>query len=337
MLPAISRRIPEDVHARVQELGWDTIPYLRKGRFKILDRYSGLTGEGQRAIRDPSDTGRPSLLVGAKNHLLPRSPAQHIMPRVVFIGLGLNDEKGMTIEGLEAARQADRVFAEFYTSTMPNLQLSKLEDMIGKKVEVLTRTQLEDENGKRILASAECERVAFLVPGDPMIATTHVALRLELARKRIESRIIHGASIFSSVCGATGLQSTKFGRSTTLPRDGPVPPSVIEAINENRARKLHTLLLLELKTDGKSPLTVKSAIARISETHSDIAHWLAVGVARIGSRDQQVRAAKAAKLLELDLGAVPHSLVFPGKLHFMEAEALKAFAGASDADLEGSL
>ncbi len=259
------------------------------------------------------------------------------MPQVVFIGLGLNDERGMTIEGLEAARQADRVFAEFYTSTMPSLKLSKLEDMIGKKVEVLTRTQLEEENGKRILASAERERVAFLVPGDPMIATTHVTLRLELARTGIESRIIHSASIFSAVCGATGLQNYKFGKSTTLPRDEPVPPSVIEAVMENRARKLHTLLLLELKTDGKPQLTVKSAIARILERQGDIVDWLAVGVARIGSHDQQVRAAKAARLLELDFGAVPHSLVFPGKLHFMEAEALKAFAGASDADLEGSL
>jgi len=62
-----------------------------------------------------------------------------------------------------------------------------------------------------------------------------------------------------------------------------------------------------------------------------------VGVARLGSRDQQVMSAKAGRLVELDFGAVPHSLVFPGKLHFMEVEALKAFAGASDADLEGSL
>jgi KaiC/GvpD/RAD55 family RecA-like ATPase len=46
---------PEDVQARMQEFGWDIIPYLRKGRFKILDCYSGLTGEGQGAIRDPSD------------------------------------------------------------------------------------------------------------------------------------------------------------------------------------------------------------------------------------------------------------------------------------------
>jgi KaiC/GvpD/RAD55 family RecA-like ATPase len=46
---------PEDVEARMREFGWDIIPYLRKGRLKIIDCYSGLTGEGQGAIRDPSD------------------------------------------------------------------------------------------------------------------------------------------------------------------------------------------------------------------------------------------------------------------------------------------
>ncbi len=259
------------------------------------------------------------------------------MAQVVFIGLGLNDEKGLTLEGLEAARQADKVFGEFYTSTMPNLQLNKLEDMMGKKVEVLTRTQLEDENGRRILSSAERDRVAFLVPGDPMIATTHVALRLELARKGIESRIIHGASIFSAVCGSTGLQSYKFGKSTSLPRDEPTPPSVIEVIRENRSRNLHTLLLLELKADGETQLTIGTALVKLNRAYREVSDWLAVGVARLGSQNQQVRAAKASRLGTFDFGAVPHSLVFPGRLHFMEAEALKAFAGASDADLEGSL
>lgn len=46
---------PEDVQRRMRDFGWDIIPYLRKGHLKILDCYSGLTGEGQGAIRDPSD------------------------------------------------------------------------------------------------------------------------------------------------------------------------------------------------------------------------------------------------------------------------------------------
>ena len=259
------------------------------------------------------------------------------MPPVIFIGLGLGDEKGLTLEGLDAAREADRVFAEFYTSIMPQLQLSKLEDIIGKKVELLTRSHLEDENGERIMSSASRERAVLLVPGDPMVATTHVALRFALAKKGIESRIIHNASIFSAVCGSTGLQNYKFGKSTTLPRDEPTPSSVPETIRENRSRNLHTLLLLELKTDGKAQLTIGGALSKLTRARTDIADWLAVGVARLGCQDQEIRAGRADKLQKVDFGTVPHSIVFPGKLHFMEADALRVFAGASDQDLEGSL
>src|SRR5690348_1426762 len=152
---------------------------------------------------------------------------------LTFIGLGLNSEKGMTLEGLEEARRADSAYGEFYTNIMPNLDLKRLEKEIGKKVEVLSRTQLEDEGGQKLLTAAGKERVVFLVPGDPLIATTHISLRLSLAKMGIISRIVHAPSIISAVCGATGLQSYKFGKSTTVPRDQPLPKSVIETISGN--------------------------------------------------------------------------------------------------------
>jgi archaeal flagellar protein FlaH len=46
---------PEDVQARMGEFGWDIISSLRKGRLKIIDCYSGLAGQGEGALRDPSD------------------------------------------------------------------------------------------------------------------------------------------------------------------------------------------------------------------------------------------------------------------------------------------
>src|SRR5207248_2072844 len=122
--------------------------------------------------------------------------------------------------------------------------------MVGRKITVLTRTQLEDENAEEILRSAENGRVALLVPGDPMIATTHVSLRLALAKRNIPSRIVHGTSVVSAICGATGLQSFKFGKSVTLPGAGEtVPTSVLETLRENLARRLHTLLLLDIAPD----------------------------------------------------------------------------------------
>src|SRR6058998_3156107 len=147
---------------------------------------------------------------------------------VAFIGLGLNDEKGLTIEGLEEARQANSVFAEFYTNTMPGLDRKKLELLLGKKVVVLNRVQLEDEEGKPIVEAAERGKVALLVPGDPMTATTHISIRLGLARRGIPSRIIHGPSVTSAGCGRTGLQSYTFGKSVTLPKEPGVPGSCLE-------------------------------------------------------------------------------------------------------------
>src|SRR5438093_4336800 len=52
---------PEDVQARMTEFGWDIISHLRKGRLKIIDCYSGLAGQGEGAIKDPSDLTEPKM------------------------------------------------------------------------------------------------------------------------------------------------------------------------------------------------------------------------------------------------------------------------------------
>ena len=55
---------------------------------------------------------------------------------------------------------------------------------------------------------------------------------------------------------------------------------------------------------------------------------LAIGIARAGSNTPAVKASTVRELLNYGFGEPPYSLIFPGKLHFMEAEALIAFAGA---------
>ena len=252
---------------------------------------------------------------------------------LAFIGLGLNDEKGITLEGLEEARRADSVFGEFYTNIMPNLNLKRLEKVIGKKVEVLDRSQLEDEGGRRLLKAASEERVAFLVPGDPLIATTHISLRLSLAKLRIPSRVIHGPSIVSAVCGATGLQSYKFGKSITVPRDQPLPKSVLDTVSDNSDRGLHTLILLDVQAGKTSQMSIRDAITKMTTADPRIGTRVGVGVARIGSRDEKVKAAKMETLVSEDFGNGPQSMIVVGRLHFMEAEALEVLCGANEEDL----
>jgi diphthine synthase len=254
------------------------------------------------------------------------------MGSVTFIGLGLNDEKGMTLEALEEARRADSAFAEFYTNIMPNVSLNRLEELIGKKVKLLNRTQLEDEGGRELLTSAQHGKVVFFVPGDPMIATTHISLRLSMHKIGIRTRMIHAASIVSAICGATGLQSYKFGKSITVPRDKPLPISVLETMSNNSARGLHTLLLLDVSAQG-SQLKIGEAAKRITEVEPEFRDQLVVGAARVGAPDEKIKAGRMSSLVNEDFGDPPHSMVLVGKLHFMEIEALKMLSGATEEDL----
>ncbi len=53
---------------------------------------------------------------------------------LTFIGLGLYDEKDITLKGLEAIRDADVVYAEFYTSPLGAKTIEKMEEVLKKSV-----------------------------------------------------------------------------------------------------------------------------------------------------------------------------------------------------------
>src|SRR2546422_505561 len=97
------------------------------------------------------------------------------MGELVFIGLGLDDERGITLRGLDEARAADMVFAEFYTSTLPGASIEAVKKRVSGQTAGVGRK--EGEDGPTPLAPAATRTVASLVPGDPMSATTHVDLR----------------------------------------------------------------------------------------------------------------------------------------------------------------
>ena len=49
----------------MNEFGWDIVSHLRKGRLKIIDCYSSLAGQGEGAIKDPSDLTELNIQVTA--------------------------------------------------------------------------------------------------------------------------------------------------------------------------------------------------------------------------------------------------------------------------------
>jgi diphthine synthase len=255
------------------------------------------------------------------------------MGELVFIGLGLHDEKGLTLRGLEEARASDVVFAEFYTSALAGAGPGAIEALLGRPVRVLGRDEVE--GGAEILAAAADTRVALLVAGDPMAATTHVDLRLRAHAAGIPTRIVHGVSVLTAVAGALGLQAYKFGRTTTVPKATQAfrPASPLEAILENRRAGLHSLVLLDVVGDGsfldpKEALSYLVDLARAAKADALGPSSLACVVGRVGSPDVRAVCGRIEDVLDRDLGRPPHAIVIPGSLHFLEREALIAFAGA---------
>ena len=264
------------------------------------------------------------------------------MNELVFIGLGLYDEKDISIRGLEELKEADTVFTEFYTSLMPGLSIQKLEEMIGKAVNVVSRRVLEEEDGKLIFEAAKKGKTAFLVQGDPMIATTHVDLRISAEKQGIKTRVIHGASVVSAVRGISGLQNYKYGKAVTVPfsEQGFVSETPYNVIKENKEMGLHTMCYLDIKTEDERYLIVNEALKTLLELEKQkkqqlvTSRTLVIGVARAGSYQPVVKAGYLEEVINYDFGAPPHTLIFPGKLHFMEAEALITLAGAPQEVME---
>lgn len=261
------------------------------------------------------------------------------MGELVFVGLGLFSESDMSLRGLEKIQKADFVYAEFYTSLMAGLSLENLEKRTGKKVIVVTRRILEEENGEPILQKAEQAKVAFLVPGDPLIATTHIDLRIRAERRGIRTGVVHGASIVSAAVGLSGLQNYRFGRSVTVPfpEKGFISETPYGVIAENKARNLHTLCFLDIRAEEQRYMTIKVALESLFSMEEEkrqrvvTPESLAVGVARAGAEEVTVKAERVRNLVGFDLGGAPHVLIFPAdRLHFMEAEALITLAHAPE-------
>jgi diphthine synthase len=83
-----------------------------------------------------------------------------------LIGLGLGDEKDITVKGLEAVRRCSHVFLEHYTAILGSVPKEKLEEFYGKKITVADREMVESQ-AEVILEHAKEQDVAFLVVGDP--------------------------------------------------------------------------------------------------------------------------------------------------------------------------
>ncbi|MBI2144345.1 diphthine synthase [Candidatus Woesearchaeota archaeon] len=245
-----------------------------------------------------------------------------------LIGIGLDNEKDVSVRGMEAVRSCDLVYLEDYSSLLGSCSISDLEKFYGKKVIAAGRKLVEQSD--EIITAAATRNVALLVIGDPWGATTHIDIMLRCKSKNIPFKAINNASIITAV-GITGLQIYKFGKTTSVPYPDRNfrPETAYEVISQNRLLGLHTLLLLDIRPDLGKFMTVQEAVDILLEIESRrkqkvfMPETLCVGCARIGSDGFAIKSAAAKDLKKFDFGRQPHCLIVPGELHFVEKDALQ--------------
>lgn len=259
-----------------------------------------------------------------------------------MIGLGLGDEKDVTVKGLEAIKGCKHVFLEHYTAII-GVPVERLEAFYDKKITLADRECVES-GCKEILVDAKEHDVAFLVVGDVFAATTHSDLMLRAVEQGIEIRVIHNASIMNAV-SACGLQLYNFGQSVSICffTETWKPDSFYEKIIANQKAGLHTLCLLDIKVKEQSfdnmakgireyepprYMTINTCIEQLLEvekTHGKGAYnedSLVVGLARVGQKTQRIVSGSMKELLTIDFGGPLHSLVIPSEMHFLEQAML---------------
>lgn len=248
-----------------------------------------------------------------------------------FVGLGLSSPKDISVKGLELVKNADKTYFESYTGLL-QCTIEDLEKEYGKKISPANRELVEQKAEQTILSEAKTKNIVFLVPGDPLVATTHVDLMQRAKKSGIQTRIVHNASVVTAIA-ETGLQAYKFGRTASIPfpERGYMPETPYNVLAENKKAGMHTLLLLDLRPDEQKFMTIPEGIGYLQEIESKknekafAEETLCIGCARLGSEDSIIKKGTAKELKNFDFGKPPYCLVIPGKTHFVEEEFLQQF------------
>ncbi len=252
-----------------------------------------------------------------------------------LIGLGM-DVKDLSVRALEAVKKSDAVYLEQYTTFVSEDYLSYLRRETGKEIRPLDRSAVE-ENALRTLAGAKGGSIAILVPGDPLIATTHHATLLDTATKSGVSYVVyHAPSIYTAAIGESGLDVYKFGPPVTLPfwSERYKPTSFLDVIDKNVRNDEHSLLLLDIDQPAGRMMTLGDAVELLRKAEKDKEYGiiddslklLVLGdVGKPSELIKYVSIGEAAEVESLFAGKIL-TIIIPATPSFAEEEALSKFA-----------
>jgi len=124
---------PEDVQARMTEFGWDIISHLRKGRLKIIDCYSGLAGQGEGAIKDPSDLTELNIQITSFIAKAKGGPVTVVLDSLTPIFNGVDEKQAINFIqtlGAKVKKTGGLFIATASSGAIPDDAAAKLKTMV---------------------------------------------------------------------------------------------------------------------------------------------------------------------------------------------------------------
>ena len=228
-----------------------------------------------------------------------------------IIGLGLN-ERGISKEGLLAIEKCKKIYLENYTVNFP-YDVEELH--LGKKIFALGR---EDVESNRLIKEAKSKKIALLVYGSPLFATTHMSLILDGEKQKVRVRVIYSASVLDGVA-ETGLQLYKFGKIASMPANQDA--DFLKYVKENISIGAHSLILVDIG------MGFKKAVLRLKEAvkSENVKVDKILVCSRIGNEGSEIFYGSIDDLKELKIEK-PFCFIIPSdELHFLEKEGVERF------------
>jgi len=141
------------------EFGWDIISPLRKGRLRIIDCYSGLAGQGEGALRDPSDLTELNIQVTSFITKAKNAPVTLILDSLTPIFNGV--EAKQAINFLQTVGAKVKMTGGLFILTasrgaIPEDSIAKMKSIVDGVIE-LTMTR-SGRRSRRYLSVLKMER-----------------------------------------------------------------------------------------------------------------------------------------------------------------------------------
>jgi len=248
-----------------------------------------------------------------------------------LVGIGLKPAH-LTLEALEVLKSCDQVFLEAYTSEYAQGFVEELKKLVGKDFKLLGRREVEEQFGSALM-SATKNKIALMIFGNALTATTHLQVLLDAKEKGVKTKVIPGISITNTIA-ETGLDEYKFGRIVTICYHSKdfEPDSFYKQIKQNQRIGLHTLCLLDIKKDiepkrlmnCKEAISVLEKIAAKDESSKEKPKWGYIALLGMSGEKQQIIVGREKILSAKEIDHVfPQSLIVAGKMNEKEKEALE--------------